>query len=141
MKTKNLKLTLLAAFASVIIIFTFGSCATTAPFLSSSVVPAATGTVKVTKDKNKNYSIQIKFKNLAPSERLTPPKNTYVVWMITDDNVTKNIGQIKVTNSLNASFETVSTFKPKQILVTAEDDPTVFYPSNSETVLITDYLK
>ncbi len=141
MKTNRLRLTLLALLASVIIIFSFESCATKAPFLSSPVVPAASGTVKISKDANKNYSIQIKFKNLAGSERLTPPRNAYVVWMISEDNITKNIGQIHVSNSMSASFETVSSFKPSKIMVTAEDEANVFYPSNSEIILITDYLK
>ena len=141
MKTKHSKLTLLTLFASVIVIFTFSSCATKAPFLGSSVVPAATGTVKITKDKNKNFSIQIKISNLAGPERLTPPKSTYVIWLMSGENMAKNIGQINISNSLGASFETVSSFPPSKIMITAEDDANVLYPSNSKIVLITDFLK
>ena len=44
--------------AAAIILVAFSSCATRkATFLSSAVVPAAEGTVKVKKDNNKNYTI------------------------------------------------------------------------------------
>lgn len=141
MKTKYSKLTLLALLAGVIVVFTFGSCAAKIPFLSSPVVPAASGAVKVSKDKNKNYSIQIAIKNLAGPERLTPPKSNYVIWMLDADNMSKNIGQINISKSLSANFETVSSFRPSKIMITAEDDANVLYPSNSEIVLTTDYLK
>lgn len=141
MKTNRLKLTLLALLASVIIIFSFESCASKTPFLISPVVPAASGTVKISKDKNKNYSIQIAIKNLAGPERLTPPKSNYVIWMLDADNMYKNIGQINISKSLSANFETVSSFLPSKIMITAEDDANVLYPSNSEIVLITEFLK
>ena len=139
MKTGILKLTFFAIFASVIV--SFSSCSTKAPFLSSAVVPAARGTVEIKKDFNKNFIIKIQMADLAGSERLTPPKNTYVVWLITADNMAKNIGQINTSNSLKANFETVSAFKPSKIMITAEDEANVLYPSYSVIVLTTDYLK
>ena len=141
MKTKQLRLMLFALIASIITLSSFYSCATKAPFLNSAVVPAAKGTVKVSKDANKNYHINIKITDLAGSERLTPPKNTYVVWLIAQDNRAKNIGQINISKSLSAKFETVSAFPPSKIMITAEDEAKVVYPSNSDMVLITDYLK
>jgi len=139
MKTVNLKLTLLAIIASVMV--SFSSCSTKAQFLSSAVVPAAKGTVQVSKDSNKNYVIKIKMRDLAGSERLTPPKNTYVIWLITSDNRARNIGQINTASSLNADFETISSFQPTKIMITAEDEANVLYPSNSDIVLTTDYIK
>ena len=138
MKTVNFKLTILAILASVIV--SFSSCSTKAPFLSSAVVPAARGTVVISKDFNRNYVIKIQLYDLAGSERLTPPKNTYVVWLVTADNRAKNIGQINTSNSLDASFETVSAFRPSKIMITAEDEANILYPSYSEVVLTTDYL-
>jgi len=139
MKTPNLKLTILAILASVIV--SFSSCSTKAQFLSSAVVPAAKGTVQISKDSNKNYVIKIKMRDLAGSERLTPPKNTYVIWLITSDNRARNIGQINTSSSLNADFETISAFQPTKIMITAEDKANVLYPSNSDIVLTTDYIK
>ncbi|MEA4982223.1 MAG: hypothetical protein VB066_05845 [Paludibacter sp.] len=141
MKTRKLKLTLLALLASVIVIITLGSCSTKAQFLSSAVVPAARGSVQISKDFNKNYVIKINVYDLAGSDRLTPPRSTYVVWLVTADNRAKNIGQINTSNSLDASFETVSAFQPSKIMITAEDDANLLYPSYSEVILTTDYLR
>lgn len=89
--TRNIILTI----ATATMIFAFSSCATKAIFLNSAVVPAARGSVKVKMDRNKNYVIKIQLTNLAEPNRLTPPKNTYVVWMVNNNGITNNIGQIK----------------------------------------------
>jgi hypothetical protein len=139
---KTLTKSLIPLFAAAIMIFSYSECAAQADFLVSSVVPAARGSVKVKNDKYKNFVIEIKLMNLAESGRLTPPKNTYVVWMVTDENITKNIGQIKTKTSflskkLKASFETKSSFRPVKIFITAEYDPNIT-ETNSEVVLTTD---
>ena len=114
-------------------LFYVSSCARKISFQPSSVVPAAQGSVKVTKDKNENYKIKISLVNLAEPTRLQPSKSTYVVWMETADNRTKNIGQINssagsLSSKLKADFETVSAFKPVKIFITAEDDASIRYP-------------
>jgi hypothetical protein len=123
-------------------VFSFSSCSKKINFLTSSVVPAARGNVEVKTDKNKNYVIQINLLDLAEVQRLQPSKQTYVVWMVTDEDVTKNIGQIKSSTSmmskqLKASFETVTPFKPVKIFITAEDDAIITYPG-TQVVLSTD---
>lgn len=132
-KIKSLNHTILAIVAAVLVLFYFSSCAKKISFQSSSIVPAARGDVKVKKDNNNNYNIQISLNNLAEPKRLQPSKNTYVVWMETEDNVTKNIGQINsstgfLSSKLKASFETVSSTKPTKIFITAEDDASIQYP-------------
>ena len=145
MKTKNLKLTGFAYLASVIFLFSMSSCAMKTHFLTSKLVPAAQGTVQVKTDNNKNYVIKIEISNLSPSSRLTPPSNAYVVWLIANDDIAKNLGQLNssddfMSKNLNAKFETVTGTKPMKIVITAENDPTAQYPSFSEVVLTTDYL-
>ena len=108
------------------IILSLDSCSSKTAFLNSQVVPAARGSVKVKKDNNHNYVIQVHVRNLAEVKRLDPPKQTYVVWM-SDRETTKNIGQIKSSSSLlsknlKASFETVSSTRPLKIFITAEED-------------------
>jgi hypothetical protein len=120
------------------------SCARKMAFTKSSVVPAAEGTIKVSRDKNKNYVINISVTDLAAVDRLQPPKQTYVVWMVTDEGLTKNIGQLNSSKSflskkLKASLKTVSSFNPSKILITAEDDPGAQYPGD-QVVLSTDIL-
>ena len=129
-----MKNTIIAAFIlTVTILFTLSSCAKKISFAGSSVVPAARGFVKVKKDNNSNYNIKVELSNLAEVNRLQPPRQTYVVWMETHQQTTKNIGQIHsssnmLSKKLKASLETVSSFKPIKIFITAEDDAAVQYP-------------
>lgn len=125
----------------LLLIFVISACTRKISFENSTVVPAARGSVKVKRDNNRNYHIQIFLSSLAESSRLQPARNTYVVWMIGDNNNAKNIGQIKssvtfISKKLKASFESVSATKPSKIFITAEDDPGVEFPG-SEIVLST----
>jgi len=99
------------------------------PFLQSSNAPAAEGYVKIKSDRNNNNVIQIHIKNLAEIESLEPAMQTYIVWMVTDQETTENIGRINSTNSLNVSFEAVSAFQPVKIFITAEEDESTQVPS------------
>ena len=136
--TKNIILSILIAT----VLFSLTSCAKKVSFLTSSVVPAAQGYVQVKNDNNKNYAISIHLTDLAEVKRLQPAKQTYVVWMETNDASTKNIGQIKsstgfLSKQLKASFETVSSLKPVKIFITAEDDASIQSPG-MQVVLSTD---
>lgn len=126
----------------IMILFSINACTKKIAFLTSTVVPAARGTIEVKKDKNMNYAIKIELSELAEVERLSPPKQSYVIWMITDQGVTKNIGKIDskmggLSKQLSASFETVTAFKPNKIFITAEDDANVQFP-NTQIILSTD---
>jgi hypothetical protein len=143
MKTKaKQSRNIIVALVIVAMISVFSSCATKTVFLSSAIVPAAQGKITIKEDGNKNYKIKVQIVNLADSKRLTPPKNVYVVWILTDYNSSKNIGQIisssgTMSTNMKATFETVSSFRPSKIFITAEDNADTQYP-NSEVVLITD---
>ena len=111
-------------------------------FLSSSIVPAARGYVKVKRDINESYIIQVKISNLAEVNRLQPSKQVYVVWMITDHEITENIGQINssttfLSTKLKASFKKVSSSKPIKIFITAEEDAIIQTP-DEQIILSTD---
>ena len=106
--------------------------------MNSLIVPAAQGSIKVKKDDNKNYTVEIEITNLADVERLVPKKKTYVVWMLTNDDKTINIGQIKSSKKkLSASLETVSASKPNKIFITTEEEASVQTPS-LDIILTTD---
>lgn len=125
-------------------ILSLNSCVKKMAFLPSSVVPAAQGAVKVKTDDNKNYAIEVEIFNLAEPQRLQPPKQMYIVWMLTDQGVTTNIGQIKTSTgtfskNLKATLESVTSYHPIKIFITAEDDPNVQYPS-WEIVLTTNQI-
>ncbi|MHA8065699.1 hypothetical protein V7S76_03345 [Aquirufa sp. ROCK2-A2] len=137
MENRQLIAKKILVFFSVIcsVLLVGSACSRPTTFLTSSIVPAAEGTIRLKKDKNKNYVIDVKFVNLAEVERLQPPRKAYVVWMENEEGRAKNLGQINsshemITKKLKASFETVSPFKPTKIFVTAEDELNVNFPSS-----------
>jgi hypothetical protein len=132
---KRIRYNIYPILAFSIVLFCISSCGTKVPFMTSSVVPAAVGKVSVKKDNNQNYSINIDLVNLAEPSRLQPAKSNYVVWMESNSNAAKNIGQVKSSNSLlsktlKGSFNTVSVNKPTKIFITAENDGSVQYPGD-----------
>jgi hypothetical protein len=111
-------------------------------FLSSSVVPAARGYIRVTRDTDENYIIKVRISNLAEVNRLQPSKQVYVVWMVTDREITNSIGQINssttfLSTKLKASFKKVSSSKPIKIFITAEQDAATHTP-DEQVILSTD---
>jgi len=105
-------------------------------FENSSVVPAATGEVKVKKDKNENYAIDVSVKNLAPPQKLSPSKDLYMVWMEDGKNPVQKLGRIDPSSSLKGSLTALATVKPTKLFITAEDNAEVTYPTG-EVVLTT----
>lgn len=114
----------IAALAMITICF---ACEKNIPFEKSTVVPAAEGNVSIKKDNNNNYALSISISNLAEVSRLQPAKKAYLVWVETEERTYKNVGQIDsdkalISSKLKAKFETVTSFKPIKIFITAEDD-------------------
>jgi len=113
---KNI-LTILLGLATLL-----AGCATSAKFPISTVAPAAVITAKKTVDKNKNYVIELLALHLSSADRLNPPKNHYSVWIVTEQNEYKNLGQIMNVNAKRGYFKTLSPFNPQVIILTAEDE-------------------
>jgi len=116
-------------------IFFFSSCSKKIIFPTSSIAPAAVGRVKIKKDNNNNYAIQVNIENLPDAKRLSPPKNYYVVWIETRNNGIKNLGRIVsskgfLSSKMKASLNAVSPNKPKRVFITAENDEYIRYPGN-----------
>lgn len=114
-------------------VFMLTSCSKKMTFESSSVVPAAVGSVTIKTDQNQNHTIEVRVRNLAPVEQLSPPRKTYVVWMDCKNKAAQNIGQLKsgtgfLSKALKGSLTTVTSSKPISIFITAEDDGDVQYP-------------
>ncbi len=130
MKTNKTRIVLymVLGLSVIMIMVSFSSCSKKVVFLPSSVVPAAEGYVQVKKDGNQNFAITLKIENLAEVDKMQPPKKTYVVWIVTDRGVTRNIGQIVSSRNLNANFQSVSSHKPVKIFLTAEENENVQYP-------------
>lgn len=107
-------------------VFILGSCAKKISFSPSAAVPGATGAVKIKRDKNENYAIELNVRNLPEPEDLQPPKRSYTVWVETNDNRAQNIGNLDTSVGLfsktrKGELETVSAHKPVRIFITPED--------------------
>ena len=125
---------------AALLLFVAVACNRKIAFNNSTVVPAAEGYVKVKKDKNNNRAIEVSVRNLAEAKRLASPQNLYVVWIETPEGV-KNLGQLKtgtglLSNTLKASLETVTPYKPTRLFITAENDASIQYPG-AQVVLST----
>jgi hypothetical protein len=107
-------------------------CATTTKFPISTVAPAAEISAKKTMDKNKNYVIELVALNLTSTDRLNPPKNHYNVWIVTEQNDYKNLGQVMNANAKKVVFKTLTPFNPKEIILTAEDEGNRLMPAGIE---------
>jgi hypothetical protein len=139
MKTKinqsvTLKNVIFSGLLLIMITVLSSSCSRKIDFLNSEYAPSSEGYVKIKMDKNKNYVLKIEVSNLAEVSRLVPPKQTYVVWMLSDKYIIKNLGQLKSSEHFlgskpNASFYTVTSLKPIKVYITAEEDPNVKYPN------------
>jgi hypothetical protein len=128
-----------SGMALMLMILFLASCATSEPFLNSSIVPGATGNVKVKKDGNENYAIKVQISDLAAVERLQNSRDTYVVWMETEKGNTENLGQLVSSTGFMskqrvASLETISSYKPVRFFVTAENGINVRYPNGLEVL-------
>lgn len=139
--TQNTTKNIFSIVITFILVFSLASCSKKISFQTSSVVPSAEGSVKVKMDDNNNYSIDLNVIRLADPKRLEPSKSTYVVWIETAENGTKNIGSLNTSSSLlsktlKSSLKTVSPFKPVSLFITAEDNADIQYPG-SQVVLRT----
>ena len=123
----------LSFFTLALCLLLLTSCAKKFAFQVSPVVPAAEGEVKVKKDKNNNYNIDLSASRLADPARLMPAKQMYLVWMETERNGTQNLGQLTTSSGLFSSklkskLETVTPYKPTRFFITAEDQAGLQYP-------------
>lgn len=116
----------------LVVMLIIASCTPVIKFPVSSIAPAANITAKKKMDKNNNYVIEVIAQNMASPERLSTPKNAYVVWAVTKSNGTKNIGQLRNKNAEKATLETLSSFEPVELIITAEDEGNVSYPAGVE---------
>lgn len=126
---------------STLLLFT-ASCSKSVRFAVSPVVPSAEGSVKLTKDENKNNLVVLKVQNLVDPSKLTPPKKIYVVWAETKKEGNKNLGKLVSSEAYfsterNAKFSAITPFVPVKIFITAEDQADVQNPG-TVTVLSTD---
>lgn len=108
------------------------SCATTAKFPVSSIVPAAEISAKKKTDANKNNTLEITAHNLASPDRLVPAGTNYSIWVVSKGQGTKNVGQLLVKNGDKATFKTTTAFDFDEVFITVENQSDLTYPTGVE---------
>uniref|UniRef100_E6QNB6 Anti-sigma-K factor rskA n=1 Tax=mine drainage metagenome TaxID=410659 RepID=E6QNB6_9ZZZZ len=94
-------------------------------------VPAATGTVRVQKDKsNRNTMLDIKVNHLARPSSLTPSASKYLVWIRPNGGDALKQGAIGVNKNLAGELKVETVSKDIDVFITAEQGDNVTVPSS-----------
>ena len=131
-KSKKINMKAIKSLVIIGVIALLTSCASTAKFPVSTVTPAAQITAEMKQDKNNNYVIGVTANHLAEAGRLTPPRNNYSIWIVVDNGMVKNAGQLTMKNAKKASLKIITPFIVKEIFITAEDQGDLTYPAGTE---------
>lgn len=111
-----------------------GKCSKSIDMRVAPGFPAATGKVKVSKSKNGNTVAELTVKNLAPPERLTPPRRYYVVWIQPPGQFPENRGQLSLNKKLAGKKSVTTPHRDFDMYVTAEDTTTGVTPAGPEVM-------
>jgi len=132
-----MKLSAFFAMAALLFFWPFGGSSNKTFHLNPGpMVPAASGTVKVSNSKNNpgNLDVDIKVKDLALPGSLHPPANDYIVWIKPHGQQPLKQGAIGIDGKLQGELKTETTAKNFTVLITAEPSDTATSPSD-KTVL------
>ncbi len=106
-----------------------GGGATKVYFKGTQLMPGATGEAKV--EAKKGYTeIEVEFKNLAqPTTKFGTEFLTYVLWAVSPDGRSSNLGEILIDNNGNGKLNVSTQMSVFSMLVTAEPYFAVRIPS------------
>ena len=121
------RLTLLVG--AVLVVATVG-WAKTYHMTSMTTVPGAAGEVNVAKEKNGNIEVNVNVTHLAKPGMLTPPANSYVVWLQQEGSDPQSQGQLRIGDDLKGELKSTTTLNNFMVIITAESDSQTKTPSN-----------
>jgi hypothetical protein len=102
--------------------------------INTGATPAAMGKVITDNDRNGNTIVKVEVKHMASPESLSPPKNSYVVWIQARGKEPEILGVLRVNSDLEGSLKATTPYKDFDIFITAEDNPKPDLPSNMTTL-------
>ena len=97
---------------------------------NTGAAPAAEGKVITDNDRNGNTGVEIQVKHMATPQSLTPPKQTYLVWVQPRGKDPELLGALRVNSDLQGSLKAATTYKDFDVLITAEDSTKPEMPSS-----------
>ncbi|HVC00346.1 MAG TPA: anti-sigma factor [Candidatus Dormibacteraeota bacterium] len=120
----------LALLCTVVLAMATVGWAKTYPMTSTGAVPGAAGNVNVSKAKHGNIQIVVKVRHLSKPGMLTPPANTYVVWLQGEGAQPQSLGEMKVGDNLKGALRASTPLGNFTVFITAEIDSQTTTPSN-----------
>ncbi|HKU22461.1 MAG TPA: hypothetical protein VJQ50_15705 [Terriglobales bacterium] len=97
----------------------------------SPALPAASGTMGVSRDASGTTYISLHVKHLANSDELHPAKAAYVVWVQPPGQPAQNHGVLQVNDKQEATYSTTTKDLNFEVFVTAEDSANISQPTGS----------
>ncbi len=98
-------------------------------FQASPLQPAADAMVKIRLDQNQNTLVELELEHVAPADKLWPPRLVYVVWAEDTEGQIFQLGQLRVNEKREASFNGTTALERFRLVITAEDEPRPEEPS------------
>jgi hypothetical protein len=99
--------------------------------INTGVAPAAEGKVITSTDRNGNTQVEVQVKHLATPQKLTPPRQAYLIWVQPRGKAPELLGVLRVNDKLEGSLTATTPYKVFDISVTAEDTPHPEAPSDT----------
>ena len=103
--------------------------ATKIDFAGTPLLPASHGEAKV-ESKQGYIEIEVEFRNLQPATAYGPEYLTYVMWAITPEGRTSNLGEV-LLNGTNSKLDVTTELQSFGLIVTAEPYFAVTQPSDA----------
>jgi hypothetical protein len=125
---RNHKFIFLAALGFVLVI---SAWAKEDKLVNTGAAPAAEGKINTSKDRNGNTEVAVEVKHMAKPQSLTPPRQTYMVWVQPRGKDAELLGALRVNSDLGGSLKSSTTYKEFEVLITAEDDAKPATPSST----------
>ena len=97
---------------------------------NTGAAPAAEGKIISDNDRNGNTGVDIEVKHMATPQSLTPPKQTYLVWVQPRGRDPELLGALRVNSDLQGSLKASTPYKDFDVIITAEDNMKPDMPSS-----------
>ena len=97
---------------------------------NTGAAPAAEGKIITDNDRNGNTGVDIQVKHMATPQSLTPPRQTYLVWVQPRGKDPELLGALRVNSDLQGSLKATTTYKDFDVIITAEDNMKPDTPSS-----------
>jgi hypothetical protein len=98
---------------------------------NTGLTPAAQGKVVSSNDRNGNTEVEVQVKHVASPHSLTPPRQSYLVWVQPRGMQPQLLGALRINDDLEGSLKATTTYKDFDVLITAEDNMKPEAPSNT----------